>query len=132
MATGIFNRSALGKSTPPRSIDVERGSIVGFSRAIGEANPVHRDSAAAQAAGWPNVVAPVTFPIAIRLDYEQQLADLGVASAMTLINCDYARLLHGEERYIMRGRSSPATLSKSPPKSPVLKTRRAARSSWLA
>jgi acyl dehydratase len=82
---------------------VERGRVACFSRAIGETDPVHRDSAAAQAAGGPDIVAPVTFPIAIRLDYEQQLADLGVASAMTLINYDCARLLHGEERYNYAG-----------------------------
>ena len=103
MATGIFDRSTVGQTTPPRTIDLERGRIAFFARSVGEANRIHHDVIAAQAAGYPDVVAPLTFPIAIRLDYERLLAETGVAGAMQRINCDFRRLLHGAERYDYAG-----------------------------
>lgn len=99
MPTGIFDRTTVGQMTPLTSVDLERGRIAFFARAVGETNRIHHEVYAAHAAGYPDIVAPLTFPIAIRLDYERQLAETGIAGAMQRINCDFRRLLHGAERY---------------------------------
>lgn len=49
--------------TPP--YDVSRSQIAAFADAIGADDPLHRDLAAAQAAGHPDVIAPATFPIVV-------------------------------------------------------------------
>jgi acyl dehydratase len=48
-------------SGAPFAVPVEVGAIQQFCRAIGEAHPLHRSAEAAQAAGFPHLVAPPTF-----------------------------------------------------------------------
>lgn len=100
---GIFNRSAVGAMVPTVSIEIERAQVIFFAEAIGETNPIHFDKAAARQAGFRNVVAPATFPIAICLAANKVLGSRGEKQLFELINVDYRRLLHGEERYDYRG-----------------------------
>src|SRR4028119_193478 len=49
----------VGRSYPPSAVyEVGRQKITEFAEAIGAADPVHRDAAAARAAGHPDVTAP--------------------------------------------------------------------------
>jgi acyl dehydratase len=50
---------------PTAPFDVSRSQIAAFADAIGADDPVHRDPAAARAAGHPDVVAPPTFPMVV-------------------------------------------------------------------
>ena len=43
--------------------EVGREKIREFADAIGDDNPAYRDKAAAKALGYPDVIAPPTFPI---------------------------------------------------------------------
>ncbi len=57
-------RALVGASTPvgdPRLVD--RNTIRQFADAIGSANPAFRDEAAARAAGFGGIAAPLSFPI---------------------------------------------------------------------
>ena len=54
--------------------------------AIGDADPVYRDEAAARAAGHPRIPAPPTFAIALRANDPRGGIDL-----------DWRKLLHGEQ-----------------------------------
>lgn len=96
---GIFDRSKLGQKTKPVAFEVEAGRIAFFSETIGERNPIHFDKAAAEAAGYPGVVAPATFAIVVDLEAGKALSKQGDSGALDFINCDFGRLLHGEERY---------------------------------
>ena len=72
---------------------VGREKIREFSRAVFATNPINLDPAAAQAAGYADVVAPPTFPIVIQqLTLDQLLAepDAGI---------DFSRVVHGDERF---------------------------------
>lgn len=100
---GIFDRSSQGKRTQPVSVDVERGQIRFFSKSIGETNPIHFNQAKAIEAGYPDVVAPITFPIAILLTANELIKEAGGIPGMGMINCDFRRLLHGSERYDYQG-----------------------------
>jgi acyl dehydratase len=53
--------AAVGKSYPPVSYEVGREKIREYANAIGAEDPVHHDRAAAEAAGFRNVVAPPMF-----------------------------------------------------------------------
>jgi acyl dehydratase len=87
-----LNRDFIGRTFPPSEpYEVSRVKIREFATAIGDPNPIYRDSEAAKAAGHPDVIAPPTFPIVVSLGGPALLdAELGL---------NYAMVVHGEERF---------------------------------
>jgi len=89
-----INRDYVGRvfaaSAP---YEVSRVKIAEFADAIGDPNPLYRDSAAAQAAGYPDVVAPPTFAIVI------SMAAAGTAMTDPDLGLNYAMVVHGEQRF---------------------------------
>jgi acyl dehydratase len=78
---------------PSEPYEVSRVKIAEFATAIGDACPLCRDRAAAQAAGYPDVIAPPTFAILVTsADTARLIADpdLGV---------NYAMVVHGEQSF---------------------------------
>jgi acyl dehydratase len=73
--------------------EVSRVKIAEFAAAIGDANPVYRDKAAAEAAGHSDVIAPPTFAIVI------SMAGSGAALADPGLGLNYAMVVHGEQRF---------------------------------
>ncbi len=61
-----MDRSATGRESKPYVNEVEKGAIRRFAEALGETNPIHFDESAARAAGYRSLVAPLTFPSALR------------------------------------------------------------------
>ena len=89
-----LDQELVGRSYPPSAVyEVGRGKIAEFATAIGDASPLCRDRAAAQAAGYPDVVAPPTFAIVITSGASARLMadpELGV---------NYAMVVHGEQSF---------------------------------
>jgi acyl dehydratase len=87
-----LNRDFIGRSFPPSEpYEVTRVKIKEFADAIGDPNPLYRDQEAAKAAGYPDVIAPPTFPIVISLGGPSVLdPELGL---------NYAMVVHGEQRF---------------------------------
>jgi acyl dehydratase len=87
--------SYVGRSYPPgEPYEVGREKIREFADAIADPNPVYRDRAAAQKLGYPDVIAPPTFPMVITATSSQRLLfdpELGL---------DYGRMVHGEQRFV--------------------------------
>jgi acyl dehydratase len=85
----------VGRIYPPESTyEVGREKIREFADAIGDPNPAYRDPAAAQALGYPDVIAPPTFAI---------VATMGAADRVTHdpeLGLDYSRVVHGEQRFV--------------------------------
>jgi acyl dehydratase len=78
---------------PSEPYEVSRVKIAEFATAIGDASPLCHDRAAAQAAGYPDVIAPPTFAIVITSGTNARLIadpDLGV---------NYAMVGHGEQSF---------------------------------
>ena len=78
---------------PSEPYEVSRVKIREFADAIGEQSPLCRDREAAQAAGYPDVIAPPTFAIVITSGANARLIadpDLGV---------NYAMVVHGEQSF---------------------------------
>src|ERR1700751_3956300 len=73
--------------------EVSRVKIAEFAEAIGDRNPLFRDGAAAQAAGYPDVIAPPTFAIVI------SMASTARAVADPGLGLNYAMVVHGEQRF---------------------------------
>ena len=89
-----INPDFLGKTFPPGSpYEISRVKLAEFADAIGDPNPVYRDRSAAVEAGFPDVIAPPTFPIVVSIaSSARALADPG-------LNLNYAMVVHGEQRF---------------------------------
>jgi acyl dehydratase len=89
-----INRDYLGRTFPAAApYEVSRVKIAEFADAIGDPNPLYRDRAAAQAAGYADVIAPPTLAIVISMaSSAQAVADPG-------LRLNYAMVVHGEQRF---------------------------------
>ncbi|GHE27815.1 UPF0336 protein [Streptosporangium violaceochromogenes] len=91
-----LNRDFVGRASEPSPpYEVSRVKIREFAAAIGDDNPVYRDREVAQAAGYPDVIAPPTFPIVFSLTGGSILAD-------PELGLNFAMVVHGEQRFEYR------------------------------
>jgi acyl dehydratase len=77
--------------TPPYLVGREK--VREFARAVLADSPLSLDVAAARAAGYPDLVAPPTFPVVLQEFTLQQLLsepDAGI---------DFSRVVHGDQRF---------------------------------
>jgi acyl dehydratase len=89
-----LNRASVGRSLPPTGpYLVGREKIREFASAIGADDPAYHDVAAAQALGYPDLVAPPTFPVAASWAAGEQLR------ADPELGLDYSRVVHGDQRF---------------------------------
>jgi acyl dehydratase len=88
------NKDYLGRTfAATEPYEVCRVKIAEFADAIGDENLLFRDRATAQAAGYPDVLAPPTFPFVITTAATRSVVDdpgLGL---------NYAMVVHGEQRF---------------------------------
>ena len=78
---------------PGEPYEVSRVKIADFAEAIGDRNPLYTDASAANAAGYPDVIAPPTFPIVITMAASRTaIGDPG-------LGINYAMVVHGEQRF---------------------------------
>jgi acyl dehydratase len=54
-------KKQIGKSSEPRTYDVERGAIRRFAEAIGDSNPLFNNEAEARKTRFGGIIAPPTF-----------------------------------------------------------------------
>ncbi len=89
-----LNPDFVGREYPATgSYVVGREKIREFAAAIGDANPVYRDVASAQALGYRDLIAPPTFAIVLSLKAAEAVMfdpELGL---------DYSRVVHGEQSF---------------------------------
>ncbi|QXJ23642.1 MaoC family dehydratase N-terminal domain-containing protein [Actinomadura graeca] len=87
-----LNRDFIGRSFPPTApYEISRVKIREFVDAIGDPNPLYRDQEAAKAAGYPDVIAPPTFPIVVSFGND--------ALADPELGLNFAMVVHGEQRF---------------------------------
>ena len=90
----MFDKSKVGQSFPPFTIEVERSKIRELALAVGDDNPIYQSREAAQAAGYDDVplfpTSPTTFTFWGNAKLGNQLVSIGV---------NVMRILHGEEEY---------------------------------
>jgi acyl dehydratase len=89
-----LNRDYVGRTfEPTEPYEVSRVKIAEFASAIGEPSPLCRDKAAAQAAGYPDVIAPPTFAVVI------SMAGSNTALADPGLGLNYSMVVHGEQSF---------------------------------
>lgn len=81
-----------GRSSPPRRYLVDRDRVASFARAIHSRFPWYQDLDAARKAGWPDLVAPPTFPICL------------TPSPVPELTLPAHGWIHGEQRFSYVGR----------------------------
>ena len=92
----MFDSSIIGQSSPPFTIEVERGKIHELALAIDDANPIYESRQAAQAAGYADVPLYPTSPRLLTFwgfGYRQ------ITKHWASLGIDVNRALHGEEGY---------------------------------
>jgi len=90
----MFDKSKIGHSFPPFTVEVERGKIRELALAIGDDNPIYHSREAAHAAGYADMplfpTSPTTFTFWGNSKMGGNLASLGI---------NVMRILHGEEEF---------------------------------
>lgn len=89
----MIDRSLVGREWPPWEVEIEKGRLRLFAKAIGETRPIYIDEAQARAAGYRSIVAPPTFAYCL-------LADNPAGSGyLTDVGIPISNVLHGEQHY---------------------------------
>src|SRR5579884_869380 len=89
-----LSTQAIGKSYEPSTYAVGREKIREYASAVGETNPLHFDVAAAQAAGYADVVAPPMFAVVYGA------RSIGPAILDPDVGIDFARMLHAGQEFV--------------------------------
>ena len=89
----MIDRRFIGHTLAPFSVPVEAGRLRFFAKAIGQADPVYTDVAAARDAGHRDLPVPPTFLFCLEMDSPNP------AGIRELLGMDYRRLLHGEQQF---------------------------------
>ena len=84
----MIDKNLIGVENPPVFVEIEKGVIRKFAKAIGDDNPIYHNEKSAMKAGYPSIVAPLTFPTTFR-DIEPEW----------YTKLEKSRLLHGEQVY---------------------------------
>ena len=89
-----INTDYAGRTFEPSPpYEVSRVKIAEFATAVGDSSPLCRDRAAAQAAGYPDVIAPPTFAIVVGA------ANSGRVTHDPGLGVNYAMIVHGEQSF---------------------------------
>ncbi|HVX46621.1 MAG TPA: MaoC family dehydratase N-terminal domain-containing protein [Mycobacteriales bacterium] len=84
-----------GRVYPPGPVyEVGREKIREFADAIGDANPVYRDPAAAAGLGYRDVIAPPTFAFVPAYAASAQVID------DPALGLDFSRVVHADQRFV--------------------------------
>lgn len=89
----MLDRTLIGRELHTSTIEIERGALRFFAKAIGETNPVYTDEARARAAGHRNLPVPPTFLSCL----ESQAYDL--LRLINMAKLDLGRILHAEQQF---------------------------------
>ena len=92
------NESYVGRVYPPTPFfEIGREAIRSFAETLAAGapvNPVHLDTAAAQALGYPDVIAPPTMAMIVAHRANFQYTEDPEAGI------DYSRVVHGEQKFL--------------------------------
>lgn len=89
-----LDQAFIGREYPPTApYEVGREKIREFAEAIQDESPLYRDPDVAQAAGYPDVIAPPTFAVILSM----RAQDVVVADPE--LGLDYSRVVHGRQEF---------------------------------
>jgi len=89
----MIDRAHVGRIWPPWEVEIEKGRLRLFAKAIGETRSIYTDESAARVLGYRSIVAPPTFAFCLLADNPSPthyLDDVGIP---------IRGVLHGEQTY---------------------------------
>lgn len=89
----MIDRKWIGHPLGQSVLEVERGRLRLFAKAIGEVDPIYTDLAAAQRAGYADLPVPPTFLFAAELDSN------AIFNLLDLLEVPIGKVLHGEQAF---------------------------------
>lgn len=98
----MLDQSYIGKKLPLIRYQVDASKIRELATALGDENPIFHDKAAAQTAGFPDIVAPLTFATLFRF-WGGVPVGSETRALLGEMGADLLRVLHGEEEYEYHG-----------------------------
>ena len=90
----MIDRKHIGRVLPSYEVEVEKGRLRFFAKAIGETNPVFTDEQAARAAGHPSLPAPPTFLFSLEREHSHRF------DYLQMLGVDLHHVLHGEQSFV--------------------------------
>ena len=93
MLARMFDHTLIGHRFEPFTVEVEKGPMRLFAKAIGETDPIYTDEAAAVAAGYRGMRVPLTYLFCLETlsGWDDQLN--------LLLGTQDVASLHGEQRF---------------------------------
>lgn len=89
----MADKSLIGRQMSQGSLEVEKGRLRFFAKAIGETDPVYTDESAARDAGHASLPVPPTFLFCLN----SEIGDL--METLKVLEIDLGRLLHAEQSF---------------------------------
>ncbi len=89
----MIDKKHIGLKSAPHRVEVEKGRLRFFAKAIGETNPIYTDEEAAKAAGYASLPAPPTFVFCLEMEQPNPFEDLET------MGIDLGKLLHAEQSF---------------------------------
>ena len=91
--SGVDRTKFIGHETAPFTVDIEKGRLKFFAKAIGETDPIYADEAAAKAAGHRTIPVPPTFLFCMQMEQPNPYA------LYTTMGIRIEQILHGEQQF---------------------------------
>lgn len=89
----MLDKSKIGYEFPPFEVELEKGQLRLFAKAIGETNPIYTDEVAAREAGYRSLPMPLTFPFCLG----KFISD--PTDTLHLFDLDFSNVMHGEQSF---------------------------------
>ncbi len=89
----MIDRKFIGRVSPAHTVEIEKGRLRFFAKAIGENNPIYTDEAAAIAAGYRSLPAPPTFVFSLDLERENPFSDFEE------MGINLGKILHADQSF---------------------------------
>ena len=89
----MIDKKHIGLKSAPHTVEVEKGRLRFFAKAIGETDPIYTDEAAAKAAGYASLPASPTFAFCLEMEKPNPFEDLET------MEIDLGKVLHAEQSF---------------------------------
>ena len=89
----VLNSSLVGFSTPSFTVEVEKGRLRLFCKAIGETSSIYKDEDAAIEQGFRSIPVPLTFLFCLEMEREDPY------DWFKQLNIPLQNVLHGEQKF---------------------------------
>jgi acyl dehydratase len=88
----MVDKAHIGKESKPSKVVLRAESMREFAKSIGETNPIHFDASVARAAGFADIVATPTYPIAF-------MAESMDPDIFYELGLNIPSIVHGEQEF---------------------------------